>query len=414
MTELKSVRTKSISKIVQGSTPDSSNPDYWNGEITWVTPADLGGLDSYVIQQSERLITEAGLNNCGTKLCPAGSLIVSTRAPIGHMGITTLATCTNQGCKTLIPKSNVDVRFLYYALYVKKSELNSLGSGSTFMELSADSLGTVRVSLPEKKQQNLIADFLDRETAKIDRLIEEKERLLQVLDERRQALITQAVTRGLDSSVPMKDSGRPWLGDIPAHWSVCPIKSICSINDDVLDEKTDEDFEFRYIDIGSVNSRGQVLTVETLKFGSAPSRARRQLRQGDIIVSTVRTYLKAIAFIESEHSNSVASTGFAVLRAKDIVAPEFLGSLVRTNYFVSEVVSRSVGVSYPAITSSEIGSIKVPLPPREEQDQISDHVSRINNGVNCQEEILKLTISKLKDRRSSLINEAVTGQLSIG
>ena len=217
---------KRVSSIVNGSTPDSSNSDFWDGEIHWITPSDLGLQNGKkLIGDSSRKITRLGLENCGASLTPKGSILLSTRAPIGHMAISIFETCTNQGCKTIvINQEKVDGSYLYYYLLANKQILQSLGQGSTFIELSSQNLKDFVVIRPSLVEQKAIADYLDRKTAQIDTLIAKKQRQIELLQEQQTAIINQAVTKGLDPSLKMKDSGISWLGHIPEHWNVVNLR----------------------------------------------------------------------------------------------------------------------------------------------------------------------------------------------
>jgi type I restriction enzyme S subunit len=188
------------------------------------------------------------------------------------------------------------------------------------------------------------------------------------------------------------------------------LKYAASINDETLSETTDVDYELQYIDIGNVNSAGEVLDIVTYTFENAPSRARRKVQHGDVIVSTVRTYLKAIAPIENPANNLIVSTGFAVVRPRtDILSPRYCKYLLREPSFLAEVERRSVGVSYPAINASDLGDIMVRIPSLEIQDEIADlldrETTRINKLVNARKKQVELLIAK----RSSIIFQAISG-----
>ena len=217
---------KRLFHIVGGSTPKSENSEFWGGDIVWVSPADLSKLDSLKIGDSARKITSEGLASCGTTLVPPGSLVLSTRAPIGSLAIAGVELCTNQGCKALVPKGASKSSFYAYMLIASTEQLNLRGKGTTFLELSADELGAFRIVRPKEEEQSAIAAFLDRETGKIDALIAEQEKLLTLLAEKRQATISHAVTRGLKLNAPMRDSGVPWLSDVPAHWSMTRLRKL--------------------------------------------------------------------------------------------------------------------------------------------------------------------------------------------
>lgn len=156
-----------------------------------------------------------------------------------------------------------------------------------------------------------------------------------------------------------QESGVQWLGEVPVTWDVAPLKAVSTYNDEVLDESTDPNTELSYVDISSVDANAGIVSVETIKFASAPSRARRVVRHGDVIVSTVRTYLKAIAQIREPAPNLVVSTGFAVIRPRRRVTADFLGYLLRAGYFLEQVIARSTGVSYPTISASDLASISI-------------------------------------------------------
>lgn len=144
--------------IVNGSTPRSTVPKYWGGHIRWVTPADLGKLNTPYISGSERSITVAGYESCSTTLVPAGSVVLSTRAPIGHLGIATEALCTNQGCKSLVPQDGLESQFLYYALRHAVDRLRAIGTGATFAEVSKGKLVAFEIPVAPLHEQRRIAN----------------------------------------------------------------------------------------------------------------------------------------------------------------------------------------------------------------------------------------------------------------
>lgn len=204
-----------------------------------------------------------------------------------------------------------------------------------------------------------------------------------------------------------KDSGIEWLGEVPEHWEPKKVKFVATINDEVLPESTDEERLIEYIEISDVDSVRGVTATQKIAFGSAPSRARRIVRDKDILVSTVRTYLRAIAPIASPPNNLIASTGFAVIRPQKIDGG-YLGYAILCEWFISEIIARSVGVSYPAINASEVAQLHVPLPTNKEQTQIAaflDHeTGKIDALIEEQERLIQL----LQEKRQAVISHAVT------
>jgi type I restriction enzyme S subunit len=205
-----------------------------------------------------------------------------------------------------------------------------------------------------------------------------------------------------------KDSGVEWLGAIPAHWEVKRLKFTVTMNPDVLDEATRPDYEMLYVDVGNVDSTGTIQNAKSLRFENAPTRARRKIRAGDTILSTVRTYLKAIAFVPDPPDNLIVSTGFAVLRPGRNVAPKFLWRLVQSQQFVDAVVSYSEGVGYPAINPSRLGRLVAWLPPLPEQRAIAAFLDRETAKIDALVEKKERLIALLQEKRTALISHAVT------
>ncbi|MBL7767829.1 MAG: restriction endonuclease subunit S [Flavipsychrobacter sp.] len=209
-----------------------------------------------------------------------------------------------------------------------------------------------------------------------------------------------------------KDSGIEWIGEIPEHWEVRKLKFICEINRDTLPENTNPGIKIEYVDIGSVSFINGIEKTEHFTFKSAPSRARRLAKKNDTIVSTVRTYLKAIDFITGEKSNYVYSTGFAILSPRKEIKPRYLASSVRCNFFTGQVAYSSKGMSYPAINPTDLGCLWLLQPPLTEQESIAQFLdekcARIDEAVRIKEKQIDL----LKEYRQIAIHQAVTKGLN--
>jgi type I restriction enzyme S subunit len=212
----------------------------------------------------------------------------------------------------------------------------------------------------------------------------------------------------------------PWQQSLPKNSAAIPLKYLVSINPAALREDTPLDYEIRYIDISSVSSHGEVTDVTTMPFRDAPSRARRIVKLGDTIVSTVRTYLKAIAYVDGDDKALICSTGFAVLRPGPRIHPRFLFYWTRSNLFIDEICARSTGVSYPAINAHEIGSIPFPVLGLDVQKAISafldEKLSQLRPVFVALNQLVSSSDSAagaLVDYRDYLITAAVTGQIDV-
>ena len=209
-----------------------------------------------------------------------------------------------------------------------------------------------------------------------------------------------------------KESGVEWLGRVPEDWEVAPLKAVASHNNDVLPEDTPADQEITYVDISGVEAGRGIIGSDTMTFSAAPSRARRRVRHGDVIVSTVRTYLRAIAPIADPEDNLIVSTGFAVIRPLERLSTGYAGYLLSAGYFIEQVIARSTGVSYPAINASDLVAIHTPVPPLDEQVAIAnflDHeTAKIDALIAEQQRLIEL----LQEKRQAVISHAVTKGLN--
>jgi type I restriction enzyme S subunit len=185
-------------KIQNGSTPSSSNEEFWNGDVNWVTTDDLGKLEDKNIYKTRRTITKLGYESCGTTLAPIDSIVISTRAPIGHIGILKIEASTNQGCKTIIPIS-INPLFCFYYFLNSKEILQSMGQGSTFKELPTSSLKDFKIVFPKSiEEQQEISKFLEFKNDEIDKIKSKSNQEIELLKEYKTALISDVVTGKLD------------------------------------------------------------------------------------------------------------------------------------------------------------------------------------------------------------------------
>ena len=195
---------------------------------------------------------------------------------------------------------------------------------------------------------------------------------------------------------------------LPSLWSRRPIKYLATYNDDVLPENTDPDRRMSYVDIGNVQHGIGISGVEELTFSGAPSRARRLVRDGDVIVSTVRTYLRAIARIANPRSDLVVSTGFAVLRPGALLQPHFFGYAMQCETVIDEIVAHSTGVGYPGIAASELVRLKIPFPGVDTQAAVAKFLDRETAEADALVAKYERLIELLEEKRVALITQAVT------
>lgn len=305
-----------------------------------------------------------------------------------------------------------------YIKHILKSEfvrtqLDILMTGSCQPNFGPSHLNQLIIPIPSIGEQQQIVQFLDGKTELIDKLISTKERKITLLKEQRTSLINQVVTKGLNPNVKMKDSGVEWIGEIPEHWEVGKLKHICKENLKSLSNNTHPNYELDYIEISDVDSDGNIKNTTHYTFSESPSRCRRIVSRGDIILSTVRTYLRSIGLIENEVSDLICSTGFSVLTPNYGVYSKHLFYMVRTEWFISMVISKSEGVSYPSIQSEKLMNNLILVVPIDEQYQIVEFLDEKTKEIDDMVQLEQKKIDLLKEYRQSLISEVVTGKIKV-
>lgn len=262
--------------------------------------------------------------------------------------------------------------------------------------------------IPPKNEQQKIADFLEKKTAQLDKVKALLEEQIQKLKDYRASLIYETVTKGLDKTVPMKDSGIDWIGQVPEGWGVKPLKYLASYDDETLmQSEINSNQKINYVDIGAVEFTKGINGYQELLMSDAPSRARKIAKKGDTIISTVRTYLKAIAYLNDDY---IVSTGFCVVRPKK-VNRKYLNYTIMSDSFTGPVSKYAWGVSYPAISSSQLVNIPIPFPESiEEQLSIVDYLDHKMLQINQLIDIKQEQIDNINKQRQTLIYDYVTGK----
>jgi len=246
----------------------------------------------------------------------------------------------------LQPKGNYSNNYYAYLLreMARAGFIKSLYRG--IRERSSDfryeTFAKLFLPIPPLTEQRAIVSYLDGKVGQIDTFVAKQTQQIELLKELKQAVIANAVTKGIDNKAKLKQTGISWIGHVPQHWEQCRLKNVVSCNNETLSNNTEPSLQIEYVEIADVKEMEGIVRTTHYKFSEAPSRARRITKNGDIILSTVRTYLKAVALVKQE--GLIVSTGFAVLRPKDC-NQEYISYLLRSDYFLGEVSRRSFGIS---------------------------------------------------------------------
>ena len=394
----------SFDLIGSGTTPPSDFSKWYDGTIHWVTTSELR---ENVICDTENKVTIDALKEFSPlKIFPEDTLLIAMYgATIGRLGILKVNACTNQACCALAKAMTLDPKFTYYWFWAFREQIISLSSGGGQPNINQEKIKGLRVPAPIISEQRAIAAFLDRETARLDALVEKKRRLIALLEEKRAAVISRAVTRGLDESAPMKDSGVEWLGEIPAGWEVRRLKNIAPVSSEKLSEKP---FGLAYLGLEHIESKTGCLLLDAPVEDVDSNMS--VFEKGDVLFGKLRPYL---AKVVHANSDGVCTTELLVLKPNSTSEGHFLFYQLLSDGFILLVNSMTYGTKMPRASGEQIGNIVVPLPNLLEQRAIAAFLDRETTKIDTLIAKIHEAIAKLQEYRTALISAAVTGKIDV-
>jgi len=380
-----SVALHDLGQIITGGTPSTKLAHLWDGQFMFVTPTDMG--DSRDVRSTQRHVSAGGLEVAGK--IPKMSVMVTCIASIGKMALAAEDCCTNQQINSVVCNQRVIPEFLYYALRQRSRVLKGFAGQTAVPIINKSTFGTFVLPIPPVAEQHKIAQIL----SSMDDAIEKTKAVIKETAELKKALVQKLFS----------------LGATNHKWTTSTVGDCADINAELLDEKTHPNARFQYIDISSVEGPGLLTAPRQIVFQTAPSRARRVVRAGDILVSTVRPYLRAFAKVEFKIESLIASTGFAVLSARPCVNREFLYQYILSDPFVKYLEERMTGSNYPAVNASDVSLCPIPLPLKAEQDKIADILSSTDAAI------VRQTTEKthLESMKSALMQVLLTGEVRV-
>ena len=408
-----------VKKLETGGTPESDNSDFWtDGDdlegTAWVAISDM--TRSFHVRETVKRLTADGLLSKRLPVLHSGTLLYSMYASLGKVALLEIDAVVNQAILGIVPDtSTVSRDYLRWWLEFMQGHIQILSSSSTQENLNAGKVRNIPVFLPDEATQQAIANFLDRESARIDALVAKKQRLIELLQEQRIAFITRAVTKGLDPSVPMKDSGVEWLGEIPEHWEAKRIKWVAKMESGhTPDKKIDAYWRNGIIPWVSLSDTGQLREVDyigstavfTTPEGIANSSAHL-LPSGTVVFSRDAT-IGLCAITQGEMAVSQHFIGWV---CGERIYPEYLLLALRS---MSEELERlTMGATVRTIGMPNVKSLVIPLPPLQEQQKIVHDA--ICSRVKIDELLFKVreAIARLQEFRVALISSAVTGKIDV-
>jgi type I restriction enzyme S subunit len=392
--------------IGSGTTPPSNQEEYYGGDIPWVNTSELR---ENIVTSTEKTVTSLALADyTALKTYPKDSVLIAMYgATIGRVGILRIDATVNQAVCVLCKPDKFAERFVYYCLQASRSSLIAIASGGGQPNLNAEKIREHKLPCPDLPTQRLVADYLDRETARIDGLIAEKERMLALLEEKRAALISRAVTRGLDPNAPLKSSGQEWLGEIPMHWEVRRCATLFS----EIDERNHPNLPLLNVSLNT----GVTLRVfcdDRIESVAADFSTYKVARQGDLVFNKMRFWQGAGGIAPED---GLTSPDYTVARIGGDLHHEYVELLMRLPLFSNEVRRYSYGMVDDRLRLywDAFKNLRIPVPPFDEQREIAVAALNEARALAKLESALARSIALAKERRAALITAAVTGQIPL-
>jgi type I restriction enzyme S subunit len=386
--EWKVVRIKMLSSVKRGASPRPiDDPKYFDedGKYAWVRIADVSASSRYLDMTTQRL-SELG-SDLSVKMEP-GEFFLSIAGSVGKPIITKIKACIHDGF-VYFPTLDINPEYLYY-VFETGLPYKGLGKWGTQLNLNTETVGNISIALPANNIDSIVS-YLDRKTALIDSLIDKTERKIELLKEKRIALINQAVTKGLDPNVPMKDSGVEWIGEIPEHWEMPMLKYLANIENG----RDYKDFE--------VESGG----YPVYGTGGEFARCSKCLFEGvkSVLLGRKGTVDKPM-LIEGPFWTS------------DTIYYTIIKEIIEADYFYYLCLQipfklYSYGSAIPSMTKTDYVEMKFPLPPKPEQQSINSFLKINLSRIDEVYKVERIRIEKLKEYRQALISEVVTGKIKV-
>lgn len=403
-------RLSQISEIITGGTPPKNNSKSYysvNG-VMWVKPNDLNGLKE--INCTKEYLTEEGCQF--VKLVAPNTPLICCIGSIGKLGVSNYGVTFNQQINAILFNERViNIRFGFYSLFVQEQQHEYYSNGNVVKIINSSNHGQVVIAYPNKILQQKIADFLDKKCAEIDKLIELQESMIEKLKEYKQSVITQAVTKGLDPDVPMKDSGIEWIGKIPEGWECCRIKNIAYFNPITKIDQGKDIVSYAPMDCVKdgwlIHNEININNVST---------GLTLFQENDIVMAKVTPcFENGNIAIATELKNGIAygSSELFVFRSKNTYN-KWLFYFLRNNIFKQRASSTMTGTGgLKRVSPKFVSDYPLAIPPYIEQQQIADYLDKKCAEIDDLIKLKEQKIEKLKEYKKSLIYEYVTGKKEV-
>lgn len=406
-----------LKTMKSGGTPDSNNSDYYSSDgIPWVSIGDMSNVD-FVFDTAKHL-SKDGVSSKNLTIYPQGTILYSIYATLGKVSELVSSACINQAILALCPNDRIEKQFLKYSLKSQEDFVRSISSSNTQSNLNADKVSNMPVFLPPIGDQKKISSFLDYKTGKIDSLVTLLTNRIEDLKKYRQAIISETVTHGLDKSAKMKDSGVEWIGEIPESWSIIRLRFLGASQNGISKSKEFFGQGYPFVSYSDVykneslpqNPSGLVLSTEE-------ERKNFSVKEGDVFFTRTSETAEEIGF-SSVCEKTIENATFAGFLIRFRPNPGVLNKGFSKYFFRSDIhrwyfVNKMNIVTRASLSQDILMSMPVVLPPLSDQQAIADYLDRKTKQIDDCIAATEQRIDDLQKYRTSLIYEAVTGQIDV-
>lgn len=402
--------THTIDLIGSGTTPKSDNAEYYDGDVLWVTTSEL--RENFISDTKQKVSDRAIKDYSALKIYPVNSVAMAMYgATIGRLGILEKEATFNQACCVFGVSKILYYKFLFYWLWHRRPILISLSNGGGQPNLSQDDLKKLKLPIPSYKEQIFIAHYLDTKLGEIDALIGKQQTLLEKLAEQRTAVITHAVTKGLNPAAPMKNSGVEWLGDVPAHWEMKAIKRVVKehAGNGFPIELQGNNGDVPFLKVSDLNKGGKLLE----DFANSVTRNIIYEMKWNIVPKFSLVTAKIGEALKKNHRKIISQDSII---DNNCIAFECLGINLDYHYYLSLIIDFDWfenGGTVPSLSVQKYKNQKICIPSLEEQTAIAEYLDQETAKIDRLCDTVNQTIGRLKEYRTALITQAVTGKIKV-
>lgn len=395
-----------VCQVVSGATPKTAVSENWGGDVPWLTPDDLSKNRSKVVTGGARSLTEVGYASCSTRLVPPGSVLFTSRAPIGYVAIAGREICTNQGFKSAVPSDDIDSEFLYYQLQFLTPEIRSRASGTTFLEIGGKGFAATQVSIAPLAEQQRIVEILEEQFSHLDaalvsiRTVREKAKVF------RRSLLQAAFSGSLSDElvkfepVPLQD-----LVDAKADITDGPFGS----NLKSEHYTTSGPRVVRLANISSGSFINSFVHISTEHFATLQ---KHRVLAGDVLVATLGESIPRACIAPEYLGDAIVKADCIRIRPSRRVTPSFLSYAINSPVVRASAASMIQGVTRPRINLGTLRTTVIPLPPLAEQCRITELIEKQFSRLDDALEITNQLELRITSARRSLLHAAFSGTLT--